>query len=172
MKYIGVLNGNGNLVDRREIADDDPLITDETPIDPGDLPLDGTYLWNAGLKRYEPRMKRVPILDARSRLIGADMVPVTVENDMPDPGDLPLTGTYVWDGVQKVYRPAGLGMGKVVNPVPPYSTEYVMVRLIEYLIDRDGPDALPGPALEWREWFNSDLRLREDERHVGEKVMR
>lgn len=102
--------------------------------------------------------KRIAVLSNEGRLIASVDVPIDQETDMIDPGDLPLNGTYKWDKAERTFHKVGTGFGKVLRPNPPYSTEFIL----SILIDGIGA-AAPGPAVEWNEWFKSDLRRREEE---------
>lgn len=102
-----------------------------------------------------PAMKRVGVHDDKGFLIGASIVSMDTEG--VDIGDLPTNSSYKWDGVRKAYIPLGHGFDKV-RVHAPYSTEYVLARLIEA-----AGDAAPIEARDWLDWYNVNLRLREEE---------
>lgn len=106
--------------------------------------------------------KRIGTFDDKMRLVGFVEVPADHVGGV-EYGDLPTNGSYIWDEPNGTFRPVGLGLPKVKNGVPPYSTEYVLSRMIE-AVAALAPDALPGPVLEWKAWFDADLRKREEER--------
>lgn len=102
--------------------------------------------------------KRIAILDNNGILTGAAEVADDAEGI--DIGDLKTDGSYKWDDDKSTFLPVGMGFGKVVNGVPPYSLEYVVAELIDAL----PADSRSGPMVQWLKWFNDDLRKRERER--------
>jgi len=104
--------------------------------------------------------KRIGVFDGANVLIGEKMVNADVEG--VEIGDLKADGTYKYDDAIKSFIPLGHGFGKVKNGVPPISTELLLSYMIDYLAQLSPPD-LPGPVIEWQEWFKADLRKREEE---------
>ena len=100
--------------------------------------------------------KWIAVLDDRSRLVGRKQVAENVEGI--DFGDLPTNGIYKWDAAQSTFVPLGHGFPKVRNGVPPHTLETVIARLIETM-----GETAPSEAVEWLTWYNSDLRVREQE---------
>lgn len=104
----------------------------------------------------EGKTKRIGVLDDTGRLIGDAVVSLDTEGPL-DPGDLPMDRTYKWDAVAGHYMPVGYGFPKPKGQ-PLWSMEYVLARLIE-----THPEP-PAEALEWKKWFDENLRQREVEK--------
>jgi len=107
---------------------------------------------------------RVAVLDKDLHLVGAqelddeDDVP---ENAVPiDPGDLPLTGEYKWHPESAAFVPLGHGFPRISSE-PPVSTEWVLAKIVAML-----GDELPMPCLQWRAWYDSNLKQRDEERRL------
>jgi hypothetical protein len=101
-------------------------------------------------------MKTIAVLDSNNRLIGSKAVADDV--DGIDPGDLRLDGSYKWDAASKAFHPLGHNFGKI-KARQPHSTDLVMAKLIEAM-----GAAAPFEAKEWLDWYNVELRRRDEER--------
>ncbi len=99
----------------------------------------------------------IAVLDGNKRLIGTTKKARLGKDDVPLPDgcDLPMDGTYKWDGT--CFVPLGHGFGPVVAR-PPISETAVLYLLVNAL----GDDA-PHPAREWADWYNENLKVREEE---------
>ena len=99
----------------------------------------------------------VAVLDSKSRLIGTKWKTRPGKDDflLPRGCDLPLDGSYKLIG--KAFVPLGHGFEKP-SP-PPYGVEAVLFAMIRAL----APDAVPHEAREWADWFEGNLKVREDE---------
>lgn len=98
-------------------------------------------------------MKRVGIHDATGLLIGSTSVDESAAEIAI--GDLPTNGKFKL--VDGRYIPIGHGFGKVKG-VAPYSSEFVMARIIESL-----GLAAPIESREWLDWYNTNMRKRDEE---------
>lgn len=54
MRRVAKLNAQGHLIADMVVEDDAPLAEDLVDMDPGDLPLDGTYKWDARRRTFVP----------------------------------------------------------------------------------------------------------------------
>lgn len=97
-------------------------------------------------------MTRVAVLDKDNRLVGGVDAETGIEY-----GDLPTNGTYKWDADAAHFVPLGHGFGKTKGN-PPYTNEFVMARMIE-----TQGDAAPVEARTWLQWYNDNLRRRDEE---------
>lgn len=102
-------------------------------------------------------MQLVAVLDDERRLIGTKNKRAVVKGDvaLPVGCDLPLDGTYKWNGSS--FIPLGHGFGPVVAK-PPYSESAVLFLLVQAM----GKKA-PHECLAWAEWYAENLKVREDE---------
>ncbi len=99
----------------------------------------------------------IAVFDANKRLTGTKMVakPLQFDVPLPDGCDLPMDGSYKWDGT--CFVPLGHGFGPVVARSPISETAVLYL-----LVDALGDDALP-PAREWADWYAENLKVREEE---------
>lgn len=100
-------------------------------------------------------VKKIAVLDDNNRLIGSKVVGADVEG--VDFGDLPLNGSYKYDREHQSFIPLGHGFPKV-KVSQPYSVEFVLSLVIEAL-----GNSAPNEAVEWKAWFDQNLRQREEE---------
>ena len=102
----------------------------------------------------------VAVLDGKSRLIGTKWKVRPAKGDflLPNGCDLPMDGSYKLIG--KAFVPLGHGFEKP-SP-PPYGTDTVLFVMIRAALDLT-PDAVPHEAREWADWFEGNLKVREDE---------
>ncbi len=99
----------------------------------------------------------IAVFDANKRLTGTKMVSNPGKDAvlLPDGCDLPMDGSYKWDGT--CFVPLGHGFGPVVAR-PPISETAVLYLLVDAL----GDDA-PHQAREWADWYEENLKVREEE---------
>jgi hypothetical protein len=108
-------------------------------------------------------MTTVAILDDKGRLVGKEEVAAkAAAGRAPDPGDLPLDGTYKWTGT--AYLPLGAGFGKI--PKPPVDFLYVLRALIAA-----APDGLPHEVALWAGWYDEHQRTQAEERVVLQRKL-
>lgn len=109
----------------------------------------------------------VAVLDGRGRLIGLKRKARPSPDDflLPNGCDLPLDGSYKLMG--KCFVPLGHGFGKPMRP--PVSVEAVLNSMIQALSDL-APDAVPHEAQEWAEWYQKNLKVREDEGNIAHSL--
>lgn len=103
---------------------------------------------------------RIGVLNKEGQLIGAKFVAKVLAEHPPDPGDLPLSGTYKFMRERGAYIPLGHGFDRV-QVRQPYATEFVLARMIETQGDK-----APLEAKEWLKWYNETLRIRHEELHA------
>ncbi len=99
----------------------------------------------------------IAVLDANKRLTGTKMAMKPGQDAvlLPDGCDLPMDGSYKWDGT--CFVPLGHGFGPVVAR-PPVSETTVLYHLIDALGDK-----APHPAREWADWYVENLKVRDEE---------
>lgn len=86
-----------------------------------------------------------------------------VEDEAPiDPGDLPLDGTYRWDGDRGAFLPLGYGR-KVIPARGPSPETFIIHQLIQVLL-RAGIE-LPKETRDWAEWYVLNQQAQ-DERAI------
>ena len=103
-------------------------------------------------------MKTVAVLNENNVLIGSKKV----KDDAPgiDCGDLPTNGKYKYDEPSKQFIPLGHGFGKV-KVAQPVTDQLVMFHLIA-AVEKSGV-TLPDEVEKWRDWYEQDLRRRDEE---------
>ena len=106
----------------------------------------------------------VAVLDDRSRYIGTKLKAKPTQDDflLPNGCDLPTDGSYKLVG--NAFVPLGHGFGKPMRA--PVSTEAVLNSLIQAMTDL-APDAVPHEARVWAEWYQKNLKAREDEGNIA-----
>ena len=88
---------------------------------------------------------RVAVLDANGALIGAKDKAKMGKADLPC-GDLPVDGSYFWNG--NTFVPVGFGLGKPDRPpVPKDKAVYLMMKAMI-----DGTP-IPKECADWCAWF-------------------
>lgn len=112
-----------------------------------------------------PKKKWIAVLSPEGRLIGKNEVTLDVPGI--DPGDLPTNGRYKWDAEAQAFIPLGHGFGQIAkkNALAPHTLEIVIASLIEKMGDK-----APLEAREWFEWYNSNIRKREQELSIAQKL--
>lgn len=106
-------------------------------------------------------MRRVAVLDKRGYLVGD--AKLRGNQKLPaggvemDPGDLPLDGTYKWDPENRAFVPLGHGFPRIVSK-PPVSETMVLYHIVRALGKK-----LPAEARAWADWYEANLRQRDEE---------
>lgn len=106
-------------------------------------------------------MATIALLDPEGRLVGLDYKPDPEPNDLvvDDGIDLPLDGTYKWDG--HTFVPLGHGFGPI-SYRPPISETRAL-----YLIIQTLGDTAPTDLLRWAVWYEAVLKKRDEETAVA-----
>ncbi len=112
-------------------------------------------------------MKRISVISEDGHLVGSkevedDAVLSPTEADI-DPGDLPLDGTYKWDG--NAFIPLGHGIPLKVKR-PPIPDTYAMYLAIKKVHSEFG---LGQQVVDWLDWYEANLKLRDEERVLGDR---
>lgn len=116
------------------------------------------------------KTRRIAVLDPDGHLVNARQVSETTmklndhEVDV-DPGDLPLDGTYKWDGEVKSFIPLGHNI-PLKSKRPPVSQDYAF-----YLAMREMQKhfQLPQETCDYLDWFEANLQKRNQERVLAER---
>lgn len=111
-------------------------------------------------------MPTIAILDDAKRLVGTKKVKNPKEDDLvvTDKIDLPLDGTYKWDGDAKAFVPLGHGF-KRIQPAP----------CPEALVTYQLAKATRNPSKEireWMTWYEENLLVRHQEAVAAHKSRR
>lgn len=101
----------------------------------------------------------VAVLNDQNVLIGSTVVD---DDSGVEFGDLPTNGSYKYDPKLKTFIPLGHGFGKVKTRQP-YENDLVVATLIEALAKVPGFE-VPHVASEWLNWYNTELRRRDEEK--------
>ncbi len=103
-------------------------------------------------------MTHIARLDKDGFLIGYTQIKKATKKHVvvPENCDLPVDGSYRWNG--KTFIPRGHGYGKPARP--PVASDYAMFLMMKAILA--GTD-LPAECREWVAWYKKNLAKRNEE---------
>lgn len=114
-----------------------------------------------------PQPSLIAVLDGRDRLVGTRRAfPIDSDVVLPERCDLPMDGTYKWVEREKAFFPLGHGFQR------PATRPNISEARVLYLICSQMRDSLPAEAAEWMQWYEENVKARDEEATLMRRIRR